>query len=306
MKFLIAGAGAVGGYFGARLAESGEDVTFLVREGRREQLRKNGLKVCSPYGDINLNPKTIVKGEEGAFDVILIASKAYHLKSLLPDVSRFAEDKTVIVPLLNGMKHLEELFALFPKEQVLGGLCYIESTLSSEGNVIHTSPMHDLVFGEWDGQETEKAMSIIKAFQKSKVNVELSNSILKEMWNKYFFISAFSGLTSLYKTPIGPIREEGLNVIERLLSEIGEIMRASGAPIEDSSELKQLEKMMSMNAEMKSSMQRDMEKGSLIEGDHLQGYLLQLAKAKGISAPVLETIYTGLKIYDSDLKKSLS
>lgn len=304
MKFLIVGAGAVGGYFGARLAEKGEDVTFLVREKRKKQLDASGLTIESTQGDLTFKPKTITIQEAKEFDVILLATKSYHFKKAAEDIKAFVGSSTVIIPMLNGIKHLDDLFYSFSKQTVMGGLCFIESTLSNEGEILHTSPMHQFVFGEWNGEKSERARAIEKAFKGTNADVRLSENILTEMWHKYLFISTLSGVTTLFREPVGPIREAGIEYIKRLLHEISEIMRAENAPIEDGIEEKQLTKINEMGYEMKSSMQRDMEKGYSIEADQLQGYLLELAKKHNLHTPFLESIYTNLKIYENQMTKS--
>ncbi|WP_051317040.1 ketopantoate reductase family protein [Ectobacillus panaciterrae] len=304
MKFLVVGAGAVGGYFGARLAEKGEDVTFLVRAGRQEQLRAKGLVVKSVNGDTTIRPKTILSNENGLFDVILIGTKAYHFEQAIQDIKPFVHSETVIIPMLNGMKHVEHLREVFPEQCVIGGLCFIESTLSENGEVIQTSPFHKFMFGEWDGEKIGRIQAIEQAFTDTNAMISVSSRILQEMWHKYLFIATFSGVTTLFGQPIGPILELplGSKLVQELLREIASIMRAEGAPIADNIEEKQFASIGAMAYEMKSSMQRDMEKGLFVEGDHLQGYLLELGNKHNIQTPVLETIYANLKLYEKKVK----
>jgi 2-dehydropantoate 2-reductase len=301
MKILVVGAGAVGGYFGGRLAEKGEDVTFLVREGRRNQLEKTGLAVQSVHGDFVLKPKTIVSGENPApYDVIIVSVKAYHLGSVLESIEPYVGEETMILPLLNGMSHVDRLVDKFGDHNVIGGLCFVESTLDSEGQVKQASPIHDLVFGERTGEKTERILKLEKAFTRTKANFTLAENIVQEMWHKYLFITTLSGVTSLFRSPIGPIRENeiGLAAITETLRETAVIMRKSGAPIADDIEMKQLEKLNSMGFQMKSSLQRDMEKELAIEADHLYGFLLNKAETYHIQAPTLQIIYANLKIYE--------
>jgi 2-dehydropantoate 2-reductase len=305
MKFLVVGAGAVGGYFGARLAEKGEDVTFLVRKGRQEQLREKGLVIKSVNGDVTIQPKTILSSEHGLFDVILIGTKAYHFEQALEDIKHFVHSETVIIPMLNGMKHVERLKQMFPEQCVIGGLCFIESTLSEEGEVIQTSPFHKFMFGEWNGEKTERIKKIEEAFSGTNAMVSVSSQIVREMWHKYLFIATFSGVTTLFQQPIGPILEMplGSKLTRNLLNEIAEIMRVEGAPIAENIEEKQFASICDMAYEMKSSMLRDMEKGLSVEGDHLQGYLLELAEKHHIQVPVLEAVYVNIKLYEKGLRK---
>ncbi|WP_113930273.1 ketopantoate reductase family protein [Bacillus sp. P14.5] len=301
MKILVVGAGAVGGYFGGRLAEKGEDVTFLVRERRKSQLEQTGLCIQSVHGNTDLKPKTIVSGADPvAYDAIILSVKAYHLESAMDSIAPYVGGETMILPLLNGMSHVDKLVGRFGEQRVIGGLCFVESTLDSQGRVVQSSPIHDVVFGERTGGKTERILKLQETLSGTKANFTLSESIVQDMWHKYLFITTLSGVTSLFRAPIGPIRENktGLSFIKNTLSETSAIMRKLGAPIADDVEAKQLEKLNSMGFEMKSSLQRDMEKKLPIEVDHLYGFLLNEAKKYDIPAETLQFIYANLKIYE--------
>lgn len=304
MRILVVGAGAVGGYFGGRLLEKGEDVTFLVREGRRKQLQELGLDIESIHGNVLMQPKTILTGEEaGPFDMILLTTKSYHLEGAIKDIRPYVTKNTVILPLLNGILHIEQLEKEFGKEKVLGGLCFVESTLDSKGRIIQTSPVHDLAFGEINGEKTDRIMKIADTFSGTKANFCLSSNINQDLWHKYLFISTMSGITTIMRSPIGPIREveSGFKTIERLISEIVKIMKSADAPIAEDIENIQIKQINGMGYTMKSSMQRDMEKLSQVEADHLHGYLLEIARKQKIDTPILETVYANLKVYQQQL-----
>lgn len=303
MKFLIVGAGAVGGYFGARLLEKGEDVTFLVRAKRKEQLDRDGLVIESVNGNTIVHPKTVMAGEDGTYDVILIGTKAYHLDQAIEAVKPFTNEKSVIIPMLNGMAHLRQLQNAFSKEQVIGGLCFIESTVTTDGVIKQTSKAHIFMFGELNGEYTERIQNIEKAFLDTNATVKVSNSILEDMWHKYLFITTMSGVTTLFHKPVGPIRElpEGEEIVKGLIKEIADVMRAEEAPIASHVEEIQFKRFQEQGYKMKSSMQRDMEKGAAVEVDHLQGYLLKKARHHQIETPILKSIYVNLKLYEQAL-----
>ncbi|MFK9091089.1 ketopantoate reductase family protein [Bacillus salipaludis] len=304
MKVLVVGAGAVGGYFGGRLLEKGIDVTFLVREGRRKQLEETGLVIESIHGNVTLSPKTILAGEETSpFDLIILSTKAYHLEGAIESFRQYVSKETAILPLLNGMLHFDKLAVQFGEERVIGGLCFIESTLDMDGRVIQTSPKHDLVFGERSGERTERIVKIEEAFNGTKIGYRLSDNINQDLWNKYLFISTMSGITTLMRSPIGPIREElnGRVAIVKLLEEIVAVMKRVGAPLPENIPTLQMIQIDSLAYPMKSSMQRDMEKLFQVEADHLHGYLVEIAKKEMISAPVLEVVYANLKVYEKQL-----
>ncbi|MEH7331093.1 ketopantoate reductase family protein [Neobacillus drentensis] len=305
MRFLVVGAGAVGGYFGGRLQEKGEDVTFLVREGRKKQLKETGLVIESVHGNVTLNPKTIIAGEEaGSFDVILLSTKAYHLEGAMESITQYVGEETIILPLLNGILHIDKLVEMFGEERVIGGLCFIETTLDKNGRVIQTSEKHDLVYGERTGERSGRVLKIEDSFSGSSIAYRLSENINKDLWNKYLFISTMSGITTLMRAPIGPILEQvsGRATITQLLKEIVSVMNQIGAPLPNAIETLLLNQIDGLDYSMKSSMQRDMEKSLPVEADHLHGYLLEIARKEKISVPVLESVYANLKVYEQLLK----
>ncbi|WP_102272539.1 ketopantoate reductase family protein [Cytobacillus massiliigabonensis] len=300
MRILVVGAGAIGGYFGGRLIEKGEDVTFLVREKRKQQLDQDGLIIESIHGDLKLKPKTILSGDSAdPFDVILVSTKAYQLKDAMEGFRAYVNENTMILPLLNGYAHLDRLISEFGEERVLGGLCFIESTLDHSGKILQTSPAHDLVFGERTRKKTNRILSLQASFSDTKAAITLSENIEQDMWHKYLFITTFSGVTSLLRSPIGPIREQeyGLKTVQNLLNETAAIMREIDAPIDNHIEETQMNRILGLSYGMKSSLQRDMEKQQPTEADHFFGYLLQHAKEKGIDSPLLSAIYANLAVY---------
>ncbi|PGZ08716.1 2-dehydropantoate 2-reductase [Bacillus cereus] len=300
MRILVLGAGGVGGFFGGRLVEKGEDVTFLVRSRRKQQLEEKGLIIRSVNGDFSFQPKLITKeNTTSPFDVILFSTKAYHLNEAITDLKPFVGENTVIIPLLNGIAHVSLLQKEFGEEKVIGGLCFIETTLNDQGEIVQTSAANRLVFGEIKPQDSERMKRISKAFADTKSSFVLSENILQDMWHKYLFITVMSGVTTLMRAPIGPIRESegGRDFIRNLFEESVQIMRALGAPVKENIVEEHMKTIDKISYDMKSSMQRDMEKGSFIEGEHLQGYLLELAKQLHIDTPLLEIVYQNLKVY---------
>ncbi|MCY8453558.1 ketopantoate reductase family protein [Bacillus spizizenii] len=302
MKCLVVGAGGVGGYIGGRLAEKGNDVTFLVRHNRAEQLKETGLVIHSEKGDVSFQPALISAGETGHFDVVIIASKAYSLGQVIDDVKSFVDRESVIIPFLNGYRHYEQLFTAFSKEQVLGGLCFIESALDNKGEIHHTSASHRFVFGEWNGERTERITALEEAFSGVKAEVIISGHIEKDIWKKYLFIAAQAGITTLFQRPLGPILETegGRHTVQTLIAEIGAILRKEGVPADPDLEEESFRTMTSMSYHMKSSMLRDMENGQTTEGDHLHGFLLEKAKRLSLAAPILETVYANLQMYGAE------
>lgn len=304
MKILIVGAGAIGGYFGGRLLETGQDVTFLVRPRRKKQLEETGLTIKSVNGDCQLTPKLITADQhDERFDVVIVSTKSYQLEGAINDIRPFVGEQTMVLPLLNGISHVEVLIEAFGDGRVIGGLCFIESTLDERGAIVQASPSNQLVYGERSGEKTERILKLQDVFKGTKADFVLSGNINQDMWQKYLFITAMSGITAAMESPIGPIREleTGQRTIAALLEELTAVMKGMDAPISATIAQDQLAKINSMEAGMKSSMQRDMEKSQPIEVEHLQEYLLKKANELGIPVPILEMIYTKLKMYEHKL-----
>ncbi|AZS17300.1 2-dehydropantoate 2-reductase [Paenibacillus lutimineralis] len=301
MRILVLGAGGVGGYFGGRLVEQGADVTFLVREHRKQQLEQEGLVIHSVHGDLTLEPRVTTSQDEAEpFDLILFSTKAYHLKEAMQDVKPFVRENTVILPLLNGVAHIPELQREFGKDKVIGGLCFIETTLNEQGHIIQTSKGHYVRFGEFGNRDTERIQAIEEALSGTKASFVRSPHIEQDIWHKYLYITTIAGVTTLMRAPLGPIRdsENGYEYIRGVFQEGAAIMMAHGAPLDSEIVAQHMVTMEKTGYTMKASMLRDMEKGLAIEGRHLHGYLLDLAKEHKMEAPLLEVIYRNLQIYE--------
>lgn len=309
MRILIVGAGAIGGYFGGRLVEKGEDVTFLVRHNRQRQLQEHGLAIRSVHGDFTWRVRTIQSGDDAQpFDLVVLSVKAYHLQESVRDIRPYVGESTAILPLLNGFQHFAELKEAFGAERVLGGLCFIESTLDGSGRIVQSSARHDLVFGEWDGSTSDRTRTILQHLQNANFNVTLSEQVQTDIWHKYIFITCMSGITTLMQAPIGPILADpyGKAAYKKLLDETVSIANKIGAPVTADIAPQTLATTEALNADMKSSMQRDMEKRLPVEADHLQGAWLSMAAEQGANEadyPLLQTVYANLKIYEAMRKQ---
>ncbi|MFC4076371.1 ketopantoate reductase family protein [Salinithrix halophila] len=300
MRILILGAGAVGGYFGGRLLEKGEDVTFLVRPRRKQQLEESGLVIRSVHGDYKASVKAITSGEDaGTFDAVVLGVKAYHLERSLADLRSYVGEKTLILPLLNGVTHLDRLQEVFKPEQVVGGLCFIETTLNEKGEIEQYSHRHDVYMGELDGSDSERINRLFQVFDGARMTVKKSKCILADMWQKYTFISTFSGITSLMNSSIGPVMAApgGRETVRRLLDEIVEVARSKEPALDVELAERVFTTLESLEPTMKSSMLRDIEKGGAVEADHLHGSLIHMAPA-GTDLPLLKAVYAYLKTYE--------
>jgi 2-dehydropantoate 2-reductase len=300
MKVLVVGAGAVGAYFGARLLEAGVDTTFLVRPKRQAQLHQ-GLSVRSPKGDIRLPPPPTVTADRlgKGFAVVLLSCKAYDLAGAIDSFAPAVGPGTAILPLLNGMRHLDALKERFGTEPVLGGQTQIAATLGDDGNVIHLNDIHLVSFGELNGSRTERTVAIEAAFSKARFDSRLSEAILQEMWEKWVFLAALAGSTCLMRGSVGEIiRGGGVDLPRRMLRECAAISQAQGhAPRPQA--LGRAEAMLTdAQSALTASMLRDLERGARTEADHVIGDLLARRGSAPSQPSLLDLAYAHLKTYE--------
>lgn len=301
MRILIVGAGAVGGFIAARMLEDGLDVTLLVREARRAQLEARGLAVSSPAGDYAGRPKLLSAGEAGGpFDLVVLASKAYGLHGALEQIRPYVREETALLPFLNGFKHMRDIAEAYPGQPLLGGVARIESTLDASGTIVHMSAHYSFAYGRFENVPDGLYASIKSALSAARVLTE-SRDIRKALWEKYSFISGLSGLTTLFQATVGEIRDVpgGMESFRRLFAEIAGVIRASGGALPDEMAERNAGIVAGLSPQSTSSMLRDMRNGLPTEAAHLHGYLLELARAGGVTAPLLEAVYQRLAIYEN-------
>jgi 2-dehydropantoate 2-reductase len=303
MKILVVGAGATGGYFGGRLAESGQDVTFLVRKHRAESLAKDGLVIRSLAGDVTIpSPKTAQADTlRQHFDLIIVSCKAYHLKQVIEDMAPAVGPQTMILPLLNGMRHLDELDARFGAEHVLGGQCVIAATLDAEGVVRHLNAAASITFGERNGSRSERIERVAQAMSKVRFEARLSTTILQDMWDKWVFLASLAGITCLMRAPIGDIvgAPGGTHAIQSLLGDCRSVADACGHAPSDPVIQRAKSVLTEQGSTLSASMMRDLEQGALIEADHVVGDLLARGEAAGSNLSMLRLAYAHLKAYEA-------
>jgi 2-dehydropantoate 2-reductase len=207
VRILIVGAGAIGGYFGARLMAAGRDVTFLVRERRAEQLRRDGLKVTSPLGDLNLPTPALTSAAnlKDYYGLVILSSKSYDLEASIGDFAAGVGPGSRILPLLNGLRHLDVLDARFGAPRVLGGLARISSTLAADGRIHQLGTFNALAFGPRVPGAEGNIEDVADTLRVSGFDAHLSSDILHEMWEKWVFIAAAAATTSLMRAAVGDI-----------------------------------------------------------------------------------------------------
>jgi 2-dehydropantoate 2-reductase len=277
MRILVIGAGAIGGYFGARLIEAGRDVTFLVRPGRAVQL-KRGLVVNSPVGGVFVKAPQFVTadGLDTTFDLVLLSCKAYDLEDAIASFAGAVGPDTCILPMLNGMAHIDRLNARFGASRVLGGQCVISATMDPSGHIVHLSEMHSMSFGEQVGGQSERTGRIAHALSGAKFVVTPSETILLDMWEKWVFIATLAGMTCLLRAAVGDIVAAGVTSLPlTLLNDCAAVASRNGfAPRADA--LARSRAIVSApGSPLMASMLRDIERGARIEADHIVGDLLR-------------------------------
>ncbi|MGH7210478.1 MAG: 2-dehydropantoate 2-reductase N-terminal domain-containing protein, partial [Acetobacteraceae bacterium] len=200
MRILVLGAGGIGGYFGGRLAEAGADVTFLVRPGRAAQLARDGLVVRSPAGDISRKVRTIGAdglAGDGRHDAVLLTCKAYDLEPAIASITPAMKNGAAVVPMLNGMRHLDRLDAAFGRASVLGGLCQIAATLTPEGEVRHLNTLHLMIVGPRTASQEGVSAAFAAAAAPAKFDFRASDVIAQDMWEKWVLLTTLGGMTCL-------------------------------------------------------------------------------------------------------------
>jgi len=301
MRILVVGAGALGGYFGGRL-KAGRDVTFLVRPRRAEQLAKTGLLVRSPKGDIHIAapPTVLSENIRAPFDLILLSCKAYDLQGAMDSLAPAVGANTAILPLLNGMKHMDLLAARFSAGAVLGGQCIISATLDDEGRILHLNDTHFLSFGEQNGAKSPRVVAIATAFSGAKFDSQLSTAILHEMWEKWAFIAAAAGICCLMRGAFGDIAAAGASQLASdMFGECCAIAAKNGFNPGETAVKRSVGMLTAAGSPIAASMLRDIERGAPIEADHIVGDLLARGGARPGDYPLLQIAYAHLRTYEA-------
>lgn len=305
MRILVVGAGATGGYFGGRLAAAGRDVTFLVREGRARTLARDGLVIHSPHaGDLTLRDvKTVQAGDAdraGAFDLIFLSCKSYGLDGAIESFAPFVGPRTAILPVLNGMRHLDVLKARFGDANVMGGLCMIAATLDAEQRIVHLNDSQAVGFGDLAGGLTPRTQAVAEAFSGAGFDVHPAADIVAKMWDKWMFLATLAASTSLFRGSIGDIlaAPDGRQLLETMFGEVTAIAAHNGFPAGESLH-ERARRMLFTASGMTASMLRDVENHARVEADHVIGDLLARAPEGDGGLKLLRVAYNHLKTYEA-------
>ncbi len=306
MRFLVLGAGAVGGYFGGRLAEAGRDVTFLLRGPRAAALAEHGLAVTSPLGDFRVPVKVATADRVGGpFDCVLLTAKHYDLDAAIEAIRPGVGAGTAVLPLLNGLVHLDRLDAAFGKERVLGGVAYVGAALQPDGSIRHHNRLSGIAFGDKGGGISERARAIEGAFAGTPVSAPANDNILQEMWEKFVMMGAMAGMNCLLRGNVGDIigTQEGEGLMLDALAECRAVAAASGHEPRPQARERVAAMLTEHGSINSASMRQDLDSGRRTEADAIVGDMLRRARSFGIATPLLRAAYCHLQVHENRLAR---
>jgi 2-dehydropantoate 2-reductase len=302
MRILVLGAGAVGGYFGGRLAEAGRDITFLVRPARKALLDERGLVVTSPLGDFTLKPQLATADTlSGPFDLILLTAKHYDLNQAIAAIRPAVGPGTAILPMLNGLVHLDRLSEAFGGEAILGGVAYVGASLQPDGSIRHHNRLSGIAFGERAGRISSRTRAISAEFEDSKVSAPPSENVMLDMWEKFVMITTMAGMNCLMRGTIGEIAgsDDGAQLMLELFAENRAVAKAAGYPLRQGY-IDQISAMLTEKGSVNNaSMHHDLAHGSRTEADWIIGDMRRRAVALGVATPLLRAAYANLQVYEN-------
>lgn len=301
MRILVLGAGGIGGLVGGRLMQHGEDVTFLVREQRQQMLERSGLRINSPYGDVDLPVIAKRRDEIGAdHDLVLLACKAYDLDSAIDAIRPAMAGTAAVLPMLNGIGHIAKLNDIFGADRVLGGSIKMQVTLTPDGVVRQLSEWQTLTFGEQDGATSARTQALREALEKTGIETRLSDNVMRDMWLKMVHLSTVAGLTCLMRANVGEIARtpDGTALAQRLLRLNAEIAAHAGHRPDEAFMKTYLDLLAQTDSVYEASMLRDLEKGGRIESEQILGYMLDRCRRAGLDDTLHVAAYTHVKAFE--------
>ena len=304
MRILVVGAGATGGYFGGRLLQHGRDVSFLVHEQRAEALQRTGLVLRSPFGDMMLVDPPLVRATDlhQPYDLIILSCKAYALAAAMTDFAPAVGSQTAILPLLNGMRHLDLLDQRFGRGHVLGGRCIIAATLDGQGVVHHLNRMHTLTFGERDGATTPRIREISLQLADAGFAACASDTIVQDMWDKWVLLATLAGITCLFRGSVGDIvaTPGGTEATLALFGECCAVATSAGYALSQQARLQAQTVLTEAGSTLTASMMRDLVGGRPVEAEQIVGDMLARADLPVEWRPsVLALVATCLRLYQA-------
>ena len=299
MRIAVMGAGGVGGYFGAKLAQSGHDVAFIARGRHLAAIREQGLHVISANGDMHVAQPTVTLDPATLppVDVVLFAVKLWDTEQAAEQVRPLVATGGIVVPFQNGVESIERIGAVLGPERVMGGVAYIAATIAEPGVIAHTGTMARLRFGAVFPAQQSAAEALVAASQRAGIDVMLVADIRRALWEKFVFLASLSGLTSIARQPLGVLRSDpdSRATFEAAMREVWTLGRARDIALDDDFIAQQMKFLDGLPHEMTSSMHKDLIAGNRLEAPWLSGAVARMANEIGVAAPVHATIHAALK-----------
>jgi len=294
MNLCIFGAGGIGGYLGARLADTGHEVNLIARGEHLDALQSDGLRVESIHGDTEGDlPATDDPAEVGPCDAVLLCVKSTDTRAAAADMAPLLDDETAVVSFQNGVDNEAWLAESIDESHVVGGVAYIFSTIREPGVVEHTGGPARFIYGELDGERTDRIQALDDALSACEgVDAVLADDIRIELWRKFAFICAQAGMTATTRRPVGDIRETepSLEMYRRLIEEVCAVARAEGVDLPDDTVLEWLDFAADLDPGMYSSLHYDLAHDKPMELDALNGSVVRHADDVGVDVPMNEAV----------------
>ena len=298
MRIAIFGTGGVGGYFGGRLAQAGEDVTFIARGEHLRAIKASGLKVESRTGDFTVFPAKATDdvGDVGEVDLVIVGVKAWQVPEAARKMKPLVGSKTTVVPMQNGVDATAQLVTELGQHNVIGGLCRIVSFVVGPGHVRHAGFKPSIIIGELDNRRTDRIASIEQVFKRAGVEITVAPDIQIALWTKFLFIASFSGVGAIADAPAGVIRSDPKwrTQMIKAMEEIYALAHARGIKLPPDSIETVMGAVNALPEDATSSMQRDIAAGKPSELESQNGAVVRMADETGVEVPTHELIYNTL------------
>jgi 2-dehydropantoate 2-reductase len=298
VKVALVGAGGIGGYLGARLAQAGEDVAFIARGAHLAAMQRDGLRLTSPNGDLHLRTVRATADPQavGPVDVVVVAVKLWDLESALQTALPLLGARTAVVGFQNGMEKETIIGRIAGAQRVIGGAVYISAEIERPGVILHKGTLERFIIGETDGRTSERVTALHTVCANAGIKIEISGDIVRAIWEKFVFLASHAALTTLLRLPIGPIREnpQSRSLLSDALGEVVALARAKGIRLAPDFLEECLAFIDRQPAATRASMAVDLERGNRLEVDWLSGAVVRLGRELGIATPVHRVAADGL------------
>jgi len=298
MKIAIMGSGGVGGYFGARLADAGNDVSFIARGAHLDAIVSDGLRVISPFGDVHVTPARATNdpAEIGPVDIVLFTTKLYDTESAGELCKPLIGADTAVISFLNGVDSEDQLSRILGAEHVAGGVARISAEILRPGIIQHHSNFASIEFGERSGDESSRLRAFLEAAQQANIDAQLRSDIDVAIWQKFIMLASFSAITSLTRLAAGLIRStpETWELLQAAARETETVALALGVGLEEDAVERATKLLSKLPDTMKSSMLMDLENGRRLELEWLSGAVYRLGRETGVDTPIHRVVLAAL------------